>query len=195
MMGADAHAESEISVTHIVMSALAQSLVKYPSFNRTHISYPLLLVDGYVSNNDSVHMGIPNPSGGLVSVQIVKHKTVQEIANALAQAEHILTETKKAEPISLLSQLLSSSLWQQSTPIPQFVVMATPDSDHCQVDIDAGNLPGVTVAVVVSGIRLVQKKPTLSMSLTIQSPLPVETCREFAEHVQKLVQFPEMCDE
>jgi hypothetical protein len=197
-MGADAHApaESEISVTHIVMSALAQSLVKYPSFNRTHISYPLLLVDGYVSNNDSVHMGIPNPSGGLLSIQIVKHKTVQEIANALAQAEHVLTETQKKEPSSLLSQLFSSmSLWQPLTPLPQFVVMATPDSDHCQVDIDAGNLPGVTVAVVVSGIRLVQKKPTLSMSLTIQSPLAVETCREFAEHVQKLVQFPEMCDE
>jgi hypothetical protein len=198
--GADADG-SDISVTHIVMTALAQSLVKYPSFNRTHISYPLLLVDGYVAN-ESIQMGIPtNPSGGILSVQ-VEHKTVQEIADALAQAEreHALatTDTPK-EPTFLLSHF--SSLWQwlwqwqSTTPIPQFVVMATPDSDHCQVDIDAGNLPGVTVAVVVSGIRLVQKKPTLSMSLTIQSPLAVETCREFAEHVQKLVQFPEMCDE
>jgi hypothetical protein len=85
-------------------------------------------------------------------------------------------------------------------------------TDSVGVEFSPGRLPeGLDVLVVVGGVRLLKSssgapqplarapppKPILSLSLTVNntSILDIGKCHTFAEEVQKLVQFPELCDD
>jgi hypothetical protein len=84
-------------------------------------------------------------------------------------------------------------------------------SDRGTIDLTLGSLPDdLDVVVVVGGVRLKRQmgslgsplrtsppKPILSLSLTINraSVLDLAKYRSFAEDLQKLVQFPELCED
>ena len=89
------------------------------------------------------------------------------------------------------------------------IIYTSPDSENNEVDIDVAPRPIVGAApivVVVGGVRVVDRdprnasfrqsrRPMLSVSITIDCPMSsIATCRKFAEKVQTLVQFPEMCE-
>jgi len=83
------------------------------------------------------------------------------------------------------------------------------------VDVASVHHSSVTVVAVIGGVRLdygsrlphsrsqrrtpstTSARPVLHLSLTIRCPhqTDIVACRRFAEDVQKLLQFPEMCDD
>ena len=181
---------AEISVTHIVLSALAQSMPKLNEFKKTRIYYPWLWIDGYLDEQheenkstaeiDSLTIAIMTKKGHLIRVPNAAQRTVQDIADHIANAEKGLekSEPKHHAPphtsvVDALTQWLQAGRIlqllgipnidsQEQQEIPKCIVMATPDSDHCQVDMDCF-LRGIPVTVVVSGVRLAERRPTLSM--------------------------------
>jgi len=149
--------------------------------------------------------------------------SVQSIADRILEEQERMNENGKSanlltSAMDLLGHLSSWIGLSHDTTLGRCLVIASPDhSDHAEVDIDAAPLIGsnVNVAVVVGGVRLVRDatpgvssgrstsvsiksppKPTLSMSITIDCPIcNVAASRRFAERVQQLVQFPEMCED
>ena len=149
--------------------------------------------------------------------------SVQSIADRIVKEQERMNEDHRVEKIfsnvmTLFKNVASLIGFPHRPVLGTCLVIASPDhSDHSEVDIDAAPLigSGVNVAVVVGGVRLVRDtkpgispnrpsaasikappKPTLSMSITIDCPIcNVAASRRFAERVQQLVQFPEMCEE
>lgn len=145
--------------------------------------------------------------------------SVQSVANRIVEEQDRMNEARKADDlISKISKFIDSVSFWRGPSLGTCLVVASPDhSDHSEVDIDSSPLPGsgVNVVVVVGGVRLVRDtkpssapgrssavnikappKPTLSMSITIDCPIcSVSSSRRFAERVQQLVQFPEMCED
>jgi hypothetical protein len=168
-MGQEDDGGPEVLVTHIILRALGRAMAQQPGLIAR--GYPLLPL---LYNMDMVLHEAK-------TVKLVRHadeKSIQEIANALLEST-----PKEESPFPLFAP--SCRLW------------TTPDSDHCQVDLEVTTLTDCPIAVVVSGIRLeklVETATTLSTSITIQSS-NVDACRSFAEQLQQLIQFPEMCND
>lgn len=148
--------------------------------------------------------------------------SVQSIADLIVHEQEIMNDDRTRKDVfarisRLLEHLASLIGFGSGQSLGTCLVVASPDhSEHGEVDIDAAPLEGsgVNVSVVVGGVRLLRDaapvaaipagrpnikpppKPTLSMSITIDCPIcSVASSRRFAERVQQLVQFPEMCDD
>ena len=88
------------------------------------------------------------------------------------------------------------------------IIYTSPDSENNEVDIDVAPRPesgAAPIVVVVGGVRVIDRdprnasrqsrRPMLSVSITIDCPMSnIAVCRKFAEKVQTLIQFPEMCE-
>lgn len=184
---------AEVSVVHIVACAVARALKNEESLRQRRVQFPSFLIDECVQpTSDSVDVSISENAGGLVTLKGVDKRGVQSIADELADLHHITDETRE---------------------LGQCLVLATPDYDQTDMELDVAPVhPDVSVVAVVGGVRLARDtrisrpsgfgppaavpRPVLSVSLTInaaqQNDLTI--CRRFAEEVQKLLQFPEMCD-
>ncbi|KAL3906300.1 MAG: hypothetical protein SGILL_009327 [Bacillariaceae sp.] len=157
---------SEILVSHILVRALAKAMNDLPHLVARHYPFfpPLYAVD--VVFHDHV-------TGKATWISKADEMTVPDIAEYFA-ADHPLPK----------------SFWQSFVGATCHIV-TSPDSDHAQVDLDL-SLDGVPVCVCVSGIRLEKdrRQPSLSVAITIRST-NIEECREFAEGVQRSIEFPE----
>jgi hypothetical protein len=184
---------AEVSVVHIVACAVARALKKEETLRQRRVKFPSLLIDECVQPTpDSVDVSVSENAGGLVTLKGVDKRGVQSIADELADLHHVTDETRE---------------------LGQCLVLATPDYDQTDMELDVAPVhPDVSVVAVVGGVRLSRNtrssrsagygppagapRPMLSVSLTInaaqQNDLAI--CRRFAEEVQKLLQFPEMCD-
>jgi hypothetical protein len=184
---------ADVSVVHIVACAVARALKKEETLRQRRVKFPSLLIDECVQpTSDSVDVSVSENAGGLVTLKGVDKRGVQSIADELADLHHITDETRE---------------------LGQCLVLATPDYDQTDMEMDVAPAhPDVSVVAVVGGVRLSRNtrssrsagygppvgvpRPMLSVSLTInaaqQNDLAI--CRRFAEEVQKLLQFPEMCD-
>jgi hypothetical protein len=165
------HEGAEILVSHIVVRSLAKAMADLPSLISRH--YPLL--PSLYSVDVMVH---DRKSPRAVWVPNADDMTVQEIADFSA----------------------ANSTAANSSAIPECFgptcrLWTTPDSVHSQVDVDV-NTADCPIVVCISGIRLEResKTPTLSVSVNFNSA-NVDACRSFSERVQRLIQFPEMCDD
>jgi hypothetical protein len=186
----DGGSTAEVSVVHIVACAVARALKKEESLRQRRVRFPWLLIDDCVQpSSASVDISVSENAGGLVTLRGVDNRGVQSIADELADAHHITDETRE---------------------LGQCLVLATPDYDQTDMELDVAPAhPDVSVVAVIGGVRLTRNmrnsrtsgfglppRPMLSLSLTIkpaqQNDLAI--CRRFAEEVQKLLQFPEMCD-
>ena len=83
------------------------------------------------------------------------------------------------------------------------VVLTSPNTENSDVDVEVSpsSALGVNMVAVVGGVRVMRDtrggsiRPALSMSITINCPpANMASCRKFAERVQQLVQFPEICE-
>ncbi|KAL3925361.1 MAG: hypothetical protein SGARI_005858 [Bacillariaceae sp.] len=161
--------DPEILVSHILVRSVAKAMSQVPHLVARQYPFfpPLYAVD--VVFHDHV-------TGKATWIDKADEMTVQDIAEYFT-AEHPMPK----------------SFWQNVVGATCHIV-TSPDSDHAQVDLDL-SLDGIPVCVVVSGIRLEKehRQPSLSVAITVRST-NIEECREFAETVQKSIQFPEMLD-
>jgi hypothetical protein len=159
----------EILVSHLLVRAVAKAMNELPHLvARQYPFFPPLYAADVVFHDHVTGKG--------TWVNRADEMTVQEIA------EYFTTEHP-----------MPKSFWQNLVGATCHIV-TSPDSDHAQVDLDL-SLDGVPVCVCVSGIRLEKqnRQPSLSVAITIRST-NIEECREFAETVQKSIQFPETLD-
>lgn len=185
---------TEVSVVHIVACAVARALKKEEALRLRRVRFPWLLIDECVEPpSDSVDVSVSENSGGFVTLKGVEERGVQSIADELGDAQHITDVTRE---------------------LGQCLVLATPDYDQTDMELDVASIhPDVAVVAVVGGVRLVRNtrnirssgfgapadvpRPMLSISLTINAALQndIVVSRRFAEEVQKMLQFPEMAED
>ena len=211
------HTDStEVSVIHIVIGAIAIAIEEVEQLKCKRVFVPLLGIDGYYfPRGGGVNISLLVPGDGkphdVYTLDNVGSMSVQTIADRIVEEQDRMHEEKKER--NATSLLVDLAVWtglaNRSTLGCCLVIASPDDSDHAQVDIDASPLrgSGVNVVVVVGGVRLIRDtklgaaikpppKPTLSMSITIDSPIcNLGASRKFAERVQQLVQFPEMCED
>jgi hypothetical protein len=180
---------SDVSVVHLVVAAISRALRKEPSLRSKTCTIPWLLIDERVDQSrESVRVSVSENAEGVVTLENVDNLSVQEIAD----------EVKKLD-----------SWRDEAQNIGECLVLATPDFDSSNMEVDVtSGCSEVTVVAVIGGVHLERcsqkgrranderPRPMLSLSLTISAPYQTQivAARRFAEEVQKVLQFPEMCD-
>lgn len=191
---------ADVSVVHLVASAVAKALAREAGLRRRRVSMPLMMIDEYVDQSaDPVSVSISEAAGGgIVTLLGVDRKGVQTIADEIDTASG---DGKNEVPPT----------------VGECLVLATPDYEQSEMEVDVASVhhSSVTVVAVIGGVRLdygsrlphsrsqrrtpstTSARPVLHLSLTIRCPhqTDIVACRRFAEDVQKLLQFPEMCDD
>jgi hypothetical protein len=167
-------AGTEILVSHIVVRSLAKAMVESPGLISRN--YPFL--PSLSSVDVMVH---DQKSSSAIWVLNPDDMSIQDVADFLA-----LQSTTSAT---------SLCTYVRGVFGPTCRLWTSPDSIHSQVDVDVNTID-CPVVVCISGIRLEKesKTPTLSVSVNLKSA-NVDSCRSFSERVQRLIQFPEMCDD
>ena len=214
--------EADISVLHVVATALTKAMQKHATcWNYRRVTLPLLFVDDYYRYPSPKLTMSVSASGRLLTLEDFQFNNVQAVANALSAAEKRL-KMDDAQTVGLISSLCRSLSMLFGFPTGQprhgrcLIVLTkvasnadnqlSSSSDVSGVEIAQCQLPDdLDVLVVVGGIRLhrstptktLPPKPILSLSLTINtaSVLDVAKCNAFAEDLQKFIQFPELCDD
>jgi len=205
----------EVSVTHIVVKAVARAMSDLPVLNSHHIYYPPLFINGFYPSDTIDISVVPGASSRgsnhIVTLQDVERMGIQEIAEAVARRKHRNQSDGTSNMFwsvfhkvgSIISWIPLSGKRNQSQ-FGSCIVFTSPDSENSEVDIEVAPAPhvgGANIAVVVGGIRgavgprssSAPRYPILSVSVTIDCPAAsVGTCRKFVEKVQKLLQFPEV---
>mmetsp|Transcript_11189 Transcript_11189/g.21316 ORF Transcript_11189/g.21316 Transcript_11189/m.21316 type:complete len:800 (+) Transcript_11189:91-2490(+) len=186
---------AEVSIVHLVASAVARALKETPSLHRRRVIMPWLWIDKVVdASNEPISVSISENSSGWVTLDNVDRVGVQTLSDAALEAERVLDATERVGQCLVVA------------PPP---VDASPGRFASQIEIHAAPLlqAGVLVVAVLGNVRM-EKGPKKSSSpirpprsvidvfLTMKSPSEGDfaTCRRYAEEVQKLLQFPEMCD-
>ena len=195
---------AEVSVVHIVACAVARALRDEPQLDKRRFSIPWLFIDVLCPNrhpDDGVSVTISENEDEPITLKSVDKSGVQTVADQFAQ----LTKLKGRQQ-----------------ELGQCLVMATTNYDQIDMETDSVPIdPSVRVVAVIGGVRLEHNphparrashglppnhnrslRPVLALSLTMGGPagcpgmgsVDFVTCRRFAEEVQKLLQFPEMCD-
>jgi len=184
---------ADVSVLHIVASAVARAMRMEPELHHRRITIPWLLIDQIVdASSEPVDVSVSENAGGIVTLKAVDRKKIQLIADELAEAEESTSKTKE------MGQCL--------------VVAVSNNDDDSEVETDAAPVHrDVAVVAVVGGVHLEHKRqvsprssgskrtvprPVLSLSLTMAGhhQADIVTCRRYAEEVRKLLQFPEIMD-
>jgi len=210
----------EVSVTHIVVKAVAVAMADLPVLNSYHIYYLPLLINGFYASDTidiSVGSGASSQrSNNIVTLRDVGCMSIQQIAEKVARRKHHhRNDTNVAESMWSVFSMIGRNLmsWmplsgkRYKSQFGSCIVFTSPDSENSEVDIEVAPAPyagGANVAVVVGGVRRAPPRsssssprhPFLSVAITIDCPAAsVGTCRKFVEHVQKLLQFPEVYEE
>jgi hypothetical protein len=182
---------ADVSVVHIVASALARALVKEPALRGRRVVIPWLLINRVIdASSEAVDVSISENGGGPVTLKSVDGLKIQDIANCHAAAEE---QTNSTEAVGQC-MVLSSSSYGES----EMVTDAAPVHRNVSVVAILGgvHLEHPTKPSRASGEKKATPRPVLSMSLTItrQQQADIVTCRRFAGEVRKLLAYPEMCD-
>jgi hypothetical protein len=210
----EVNTSTEVSVIHIVIGAIAVAMEEVEPLKCKRIFIPLLGIDGYYyprGGGVNISLLVPGEDrpDDIYTLAGVGSMSVQTIADRIVQEQDRIHEEKKATTNRFVEVAMWAGLVERPALGSCLVIASPDDSDHAEVDIDASPLhgSGVNVAVVVGGVRLVRDakqapsikpppRPTLSMSITIDCPVcNLAASRKFAERVQQLVQFPEMCED
>lgn len=184
------HADNtDVSVVHIVASALARALKKESALRSRRISIPWLLID-IVVDACAVDVSVSENGGGLVTLKGADSLKIQDIADVLSAAEGRTNKTRE---------------------VGQCLVLAMSNFDDSEMVIDAAPVHrDVAVVAILGGVHLeypvkshrsngtngASPRPVLALSLTINGQLQTDivTCRRFADEVRKLLVYPEICE-
>ena len=214
---------SHVSVTHIVAKAVAAALSEVaPELNCRYRTSSLLGIQGWYQDQGGVTVSVVSTSSQRVStVEKAEDCTVQEIADQVWKNQR--EETDRAAGIPSLdrkaigeyaSNILSFLInlfcvAEEEACSSSCLIYSSPDSENNEVDIDVAPRPEsgtAPIVVIVGGVRVIDRdprnassrqsrRPMLSVSITIDCPMSsIAKCRKFAEKVQTLIQFPEMCE-
>ena len=198
---------ADVSVVHIVASAVARALKRQPDLHHRRATFSWLGIDQYVdASTEPVNVSVSGHAGGIVTLKAVDAKTIQAIADELANPEEFASTTTNLGQCLVLS--VSSRGSDDEDPYD-----GGAGDDEIQTDVATAH-PNVTVVAVVGGVHLDHHyhhgsarggigitpppppRPVLSLSLTLhgQGRADVAACRRYAHEVRKLLQFPEMCE-
>jgi START domain len=200
---------ADVSVVHIVAAAVARVLKKEHELKGKRLTIPCLFIDEVVdASSDPVNVSILEnsaKSSQIVTVNAADRLDAQTIATELSR---VSTERDHNTSNHNLGHCL---------------IIASPANVHDESDIVVSDVipfagSGIAVVAVLGEIRIdrrgrtsksqnggpytpqmAQPRPVLSLSLLF-SPcgasdvVNITQCRRFADEVQKLLQFPEMCD-
>lgn len=172
---------ADVSVVHLVAAAVSTALQQEPALRMRRRRIPALLIDELIDRSSepmSVSVLSGNNPAGLVCVQNVDGLSIQDIADIM------------------------STLEADESLIGECLVLAAPNFETTNMQVESKlRHPHVSVVAVVGGVHVdrfpksMNKKPRpmISISLSIDTTsFAIGT--QYAEEVQKLLQFPEMCD-
>ncbi len=174
---------SDISVIHLVASALAHALKKEPLLLTRRVSIPWLLIQRVVdASNEPIDVSISENGGDVVTLPGVDRRTIQQIADCQKCTEN-------------------------TGKVGKCLILAMSNYDEGDMTTDAAPMhKDVTVVAVLGGVHLERNgtmnsqtnpKPYLNISLTIagtHQSVDLVTCRRFADEVRKLLLYPERCE-
>ena len=196
---ASSSSQAEVSVVHIVATALAKAMRNHATcWNYRRVKLPLLLIDGcYHYPSSKLALSVSLASGRLLTIEDFRLKNIPAVANALLAAEKASQEDIHSSWMLPLSQSISKLL---SLPTGQprhgrcLIVLTKTDSAADNQTSKSSDAPGVEITqcqlpddldvlVVVGGIRLQRNtgavmgsparalppKPILSLSLAINT--------------------------
>lgn len=182
---------ADVSVLHIVACAVAKALKREEMLNVRRVRIPWLCIDVVAKcRGEHVSVSISQDASKPLTVQSVDESNVQAVADEM---ERLVVDDGRKDAIG------------------RCLVLATPNYDRVDMETDAiPHHEGVKVVAVIGGVRLERNntvrhsgfgssnnpRPVLALSLSIANSRESDfiACRRFAEEVQKLLQFPEMCD-
>jgi hypothetical protein len=184
---------TDISIVHIVASALAHAFKKEPLLHTRKVSIPWLLIHRIVdASTEPVNVSVSENAGGIVTLPCADQYSIQDIADLHRAAD---ARTDKTHQVG------------------QCLILAMSNYDEGDMITDAAPLHrDVTVVAVLGGVHLERSeklqpknnngrkespKPVLSLSLTIagtHQSADIVTCRRFADEVRKLLVYPEICE-
>jgi hypothetical protein len=181
---------AEVSVVHIVSSALALALKNEPEIRSRRVSIPWLLIDRYVDiSSEPIDVSISEKSGNLLTLYAVESENIQSIADELAEAEK--------RPLN--------------RDIGECVVMSIPGTDDAEMEMDvAPDFRDASIVAVIGGVRMKSigqrrpgssssspaPRPVLTITLTMNGRLggDLATYRRLADEVKRYLEFPEILD-
>ena len=173
----------EVSIVHLVISAVAKVLKGEPALRLRRVEIPFLWINHLMDvSSNPVTVSVSENGGDVVTLHDCESLSVQEIADALASAEQVHEATRE------LGECL-------------IVTTGTETDGDTEIDI-ISLIENVTVVLVVGGVSLRRQvgsnesRPFLSVSLTLRcSQLSdIATCRHFVEELRKSLDFPEIVD-
>mmetsp|Transcript_46606 Transcript_46606/g.113535 ORF Transcript_46606/g.113535 Transcript_46606/m.113535 type:complete len:918 (+) Transcript_46606:218-2971(+) len=170
---------SEVELAHCIVAALAKGIGKsphlfsrrvLPTTSRCFYSFDIAVHDDYT------------PNGNIKIIRNADGKTVQDLADFFSSGRDPHSDS------TFHKLLLGKALG------PSCRLFMAPHSDHTEVDVDV-SMDDCPVTCCISALRSQkgQKSPLIHVGINIQST-DVNGCREFAEEVQKNLQFPEMLE-
>jgi hypothetical protein len=217
--------DADISVVHIVGIALARAMQQHSDcWKRRRVRIPFLWIDGYYEYpSQTLDVSVSITPGNQVCLRDFRCKNAQGAANALVAAEQQEHEASSwMTALTLALEGLCDVMCTKPRNGRCLIVLTETESenetrainsssDRGTIDVSLGSLPNdLDVVVVVGGVHLKRQigsvasplrtsppKPVLSLSLTINtaSVLDLARYRSFAEDLQKLVEFPELCED
>lgn len=214
-------ASAEVSIVHIVAIALARVMQNNSDcWNCRRVSIPFLFKDGlfrYPSSQLDVSLSFA--SGRLVCLNNFAFGDVQTVADAMLGSEQHQSAADTLTVEGILSSFCHLMDCGHRHGQCLIILTETDPEDACArskindaggVQITTLKMPnGVDVAVTIVGVglqrssisvgsppRAFSPKPTLSLLLTINTSSVLDTARivHFAEDLQKLIRFPELCE-
>jgi hypothetical protein len=186
---------AEVTVVHLVASAVARALKEIPCLHRRRVFYPWFRIDEVVdASSEPVDVSLSENSGGWITLTAVDRRGIQDLADSAERAEQMHDATQ--------------NIGQCLVVAPPPVDSTSPGHWASEIEIHASPLlhAGVLVVAVLGSVRLEKStsqssprhppRSVVDVFLTMKSPSEGDfaTCRRYAEEVQKLLQFPEMCD-
>ena len=174
---------ADISVIHIVASALANALKKEPLLLTRKVSIPWLLIQRVVdASKEPIDVSISENGGDVVTLSGVVRRNIQKIADCHKDTDH-------------------------TSKVGKCLILAMSHYDEGDMTTDAAPMKkDLTVVAVLGGVHLERSgttnsqtnpKPYLNLSLTVtgtDQSVDLVTCRRFADEVRKLLLYPEMCE-
>ena len=164
----------EVTLLHIVTKAVAQALKSEPHIAKQRFCIPWLGIDhSFVPQQ--ANLSLISNGGQARTIEGVQHMTIQDIANVMKKR---------------------STTGAQSVRVPGHcrIVVVSPTRDP-----NNPHAPVIAMEGVASDdkplVMVTQHEMSVTVAITIPSPIQTEACHRFASELHKLLQFPEMCDE
>jgi hypothetical protein len=170
----------DITHVHLVISAIAKALTKEKQLCVRHHYIPWLMIDTAVDiSSEPITVSVSENGGSVINLDNAQDRTVQSIADELAEAENDRDRGYFSTHCSKLGQCL---------------VVASHDTNLVTVDAVVSARPEVSIVAVVEKDGRTNNSLIISLTMVVPITADVSACRRYAADVQQHLQFPELCD-